>query len=204
MFNSQIKVIVFDLGNVLIPFDYSVAIDRLNEIEKDLGSRIYEYIKANYHIHRDLEAGKIAEDEFISTCLSLAKVQIDRELFCRIHSEIFNVNEDVAGLLPLLRQNYRLVLLSNTNAIHQKYGWQHYSFLSNFEKLILSHEVGAVKPEKEIYQAVMNYTGEKAESHIFIDDIPEYIEGAVSCGWEGIVFRGYSFLKEELEKRNLL
>ncbi len=204
MFNSQIKVIVFDLGNVLIPFDYSVAINRLNEIEKDLGSRIYDYIKANYHIHRDLEAGKITDDEFIATCLSLASVKIDRELFCDIHSKIFTVNEDVAALLPVLKKNYRLVLLSNTNSIHQKYGWQHYSFLSDFEKLILSHEVGAVKPEKEIYQAVMNYTGEIPQAHIFIDDIPEYIEGAKAAGWDGIVFRGYSLLTEELKKRNLL
>jgi len=204
MFNSQIKVIVFDLGNVLIPFDYSVAISRLNSVEAGLGIRIYEHIKNNYHIHRDLEAGKITEDEFISECLSLASVKIERELFCDIHSKIFTVNEDVADLLPVLKENYRLVLLSNTNSIHQKYGWAHYPFLSHFEKLMLSHEIGAVKPEKEIYQAVMNYTTEKPEAHIFIDDIPEYIAGARSCGWDGIVFKGYPDLRHELEKRNLL
>jgi putative hydrolase of the HAD superfamily len=97
-----------------------------------------------------------------------------------------------------------LVLLSNTNNIHKKYGWEKYSFLNNFNKLILSHEVGAVKPEKEIYKSVENHTKESAEKHIFIDDVKEYVEAAKQLGWDGIQFVGYENLLQELKSRKIL
>jgi len=56
---------------------------------------------------------------------------------------------DVVALLPEIKKNYKLYLVSNTNSIHQKYGYQHYEFLKIFDKLFLSHEVGFVKPEKK-------------------------------------------------------
>lgn len=198
------SVIVFDLGNVLIPFNYDIAIEKLEKIEKNLGEKFIKYYKDNYEIHRKFERGDIPEDEFIRLMLSSVDNKIDEETFCNYYSKVFTVNEDVAALLPRLKEKYRLVLLSNTNSIHQRYGWCEYEFLQNFEKLILSHEVSAVKPEPEIYKAVENYTKEPPEEHIFIDDIKEYVEAAQSMGWDGIHFTGYQVLEKELKERNIL
>ncbi len=193
------SVIVFDLGNVLIPFDYDIAIKNFNEIEFGLGEKYYSYFINNYEIHREFERGKISENEFINHFLTLFDHKIDRETFCKIYSNIFLVNEDVASLLPKLKVNYKLVLLSNTNSIHQKYGWHQYEFLKYFDKLILSHQVGSVKPEEKIYKAVEEFTQKPSEEHLFIDDVPEYIEGAKKLGWSGIVFKGYNNLVEEMK-----
>ena len=99
---------------------------------------------------------------------------------------------------------YKLILLSNTSGIHQKYGWEKYSFIKNFDKLILSHEVGAVKPEEKIYKAVEEFTLEKSETHIFIDDILDYVNAAKTLGWDGIQFVGYENLENEFKLRNIL
>ena len=69
--------------------------------------------------------------------------------------------------------------------------------------MILSHEVGAAKPDRKIYEAVQNITGEKPEAHLFIDDIEENVDGARSLGWDGIQFTGYDNLISEFEKRNI-
>lgn len=199
MKNNFYSVIVFDLGNVLIPFDYNIAIRRFNEIESGLGEKYYDYFMNNYNIHREFERGNISETEFINHFLNLFDNKISRETFCKIYSEIFTVNEDVTLLLPKLKANYKLVLLSNTNSIHQKYGWQQYEFLKYFDKLILSHQVGSVKPEEKIYKAVEEFTKQPSEEHLFIDDVPEYIEGAKKLGWSGIVFKGYDNLIKEME-----
>ena len=73
-----------------------------------------------------------------------------------------------------------------------------------FDKLILSHEVGAVKPENKIYKAVEHFTEEKPDSHIFIDDILEYVEKAKSLGWDGIQFKDYDDLIKHFRARNIL
>ena len=204
MNSRKYSVIVFDLGNVLIPFDYSISVKRLNEIEIGLGEKFYEKYKNNYHIHRQFETWELSTNEFLNIMMEWTNFKVSEEGFCKIYSEVFTVNNNVAALLPQLKKKYKLVLLSNTNYIHQKYGWEEYEFLKHFDKLILSHEIGAVKPQEKIYKAVEAFTQLPPQEHIFIDDIAEYAEGARKCGWDGIVFTGYDNLCKELQKRNIL
>jgi len=197
------KVIVFDLGNVLIPFDYSIAVQRLNKIEKNLGNTFLKFLKENYELHRSFERGDLTKETFTSIMCNALENKIDEETFCKIYSEIFTVNENVVSLLPRLKKNYKLALLSNTNEIHKKYGWERYSFLQHFDKLILSHEVNAVKPEEKIYKTVEACTKLLPQEHLFIDDVLEYVNGAKKSGWDGIQFIGYENLVEELKNRGI-
>jgi len=198
------SAIVFDLGNVLIPFDYNILIEKINNIESKLGNKFIEYYRANYSIHRNFEKGIVSEKEFISKMLGVIDNRLDADTFCNYYANIFSVNDEVASLLPILKKNYKLFLLSNTDSIHQKYGWQKYDFLIHFDKLILSHEVGAVKPEEKIFRAVEKASGYSSEEHIFIDDIEEYVGAAKKLGWDGIHFKDYNTLVNELRIRKLL
>jgi putative hydrolase of the HAD superfamily len=97
-----------------------------------------------------------------------------------------------------------LLLLSNTNSIHREYGWKDYDFLKYFDGLILSHEVGAVKPDEIIYLAVEKVSGFPSQEHIFIDDIPEYVKAAKNLGWDAIHFIGYDDLDDNFKNRGIL
>lgn len=198
-----IKVIVFDLGNVLIPFDYNQVIDSFNKIESGLGISYAKTFENNIDFVKKYERWEVSDDEFIQQNLMWLHQKVSSEEFCKCFSEMFEVNEDTTALLPKLKNNYKLVLLSNTNHIHQKYGWGKYDFLKHFDKLILSHEVGAVKPEQKIYEAVTSFTKEPPESHVFIDDIKEYTEAAQTLGWKGIHFLSYHQLLNEFEKLSI-
>jgi putative hydrolase of the HAD superfamily len=198
------SVIVFDLGNVLIPFNYDVALEKLNRIDKGLGDRFWVYYKDNYQIHRDFERGSITEDDFINKMLQVLENKINRSDFCELYSKVFKENTEVSALLPLLKQKYMLVLLSNTNSIHMEYGWKDYEFLKYFDKLILSHQVKALKPEEKIYRSVEEFSGKPAGEHIFIDDIEEYVAAAKTMGWDGIVFSDAAQLKQDLIQRGIL
>jgi putative hydrolase of the HAD superfamily len=168
MVKQKYSAIVFDLGNVLIPFDYTIATNKINKIQPNLGNRFIEYYKSNYEIHRNFESGKIIEEEFINNMLASVDNKLSKEEFCNYYSDIFSVNSDVVNLLPLLKKKYKLYLLSNTDPIHMKYGWQKHGFLKYFDKLILSFEVGAVKPEEKIYRAVEEASGFPSEKHFFL------------------------------------
>lgn len=200
---SNISVIVFDLGNVLIPFDYNRIIEKLNKVDVGLGNRFADLYYSNYDVHQKYERWMLSDKEFLKLMMEWTENKISEEEFKIIYSDLFIENKETTALLPKLKKNYKLVLLSNTNFIHQKYGWQQYSFLKNFDKLILSHEVGAIKPEEKIYRAVEEFTQEPSENHIFIDDIKDYIDGAKKLGWKGIQFISHDLLVKELKKCNI-
>lgn len=201
---NNISVIVFDLGNVLIPFDYNRIVNNLNEIEPGLGDKFYRRYRENYHYHTEFEKWNISTEKYIDVMRDWLENKVDSEQFCRIYSDLFTVNPDTTGLLPKLKKKYRLMLLSNTNDIHERYGWGHYEFLSNFEKLFTSHSAGARKPEAAFYKAVENFTGRPSNEHIFIDDVDEYVTTAKNLGWDGIHFRNYQQLVKEFESRGIL
>jgi len=204
MNNRKYSVIVFDLGNVLIPFNYNIAVEKLERIEPKLGEKFMEYYKANYALHRTFERGAMDEEDFINKILLALENKIDKESFYDIYSKIFIADEEVISLLPKLKKKYLLVLLSNTNSIHQKHGWDHYEFIKYFDELILSYKIGALKPEEKIYKAVEAFTKKPPEEHIFIDDIFEYAEAAKKVGWDAIHFTGYDNLIGELKQRKII
>ena len=204
MSERKYSVIVSDLGNVILPFSYEIAINKLELIEKGLGQKFYEFIIANYSIHRKFERGDISSEEFIRIMLTALDNKVSAEEFCNIYSKIFVVNEPLVMLLGELHKKYTLVLLSNTNQIHHQYGWGDYPFLKYFDKLILSYEVHAVKPEPEIYKAVELYTQLPPAKHLFIDDIAEYADTAKKMGWDAIQYIDFEKLGRELTKRSIL
>jgi len=203
MKNTKYSAIVFDLGNVLIPFDFKKALIKLDQVENGLGDRFNDYFKTNYHLHREFEKGKISEQDFIIRMLEIVDYKIDESTFCKYYADIFSLNEDVISLLPVIKKNYKLLLLSNTDSIHKKYGWEKYEFLKNFDRLILSFEVGSVKPEEKIYRAVEEASGFSSQEHLFIDDIQEYVDGAKKIGWDAVQFVNYQKLVGDLKERNI-
>jgi len=204
MQKRKYSVIVFDLGNVLLPFDYNILIKKLDSVKEGSGKHFVDTYFANYEFHRDFERGKISEEKFIERMLEILDHSIDGETFCNYFSSVFKQNKEVTALLPVLKKNYKLILLSNTNSIHEKYGWEYYDFLKYFNDLILSHKIGAVKPEEKIYRAVEKSSGLPAEEHIFIDDIEEYVNAAKSFGWDSIHFKGYNSLVRDFRFRGII
>lgn len=198
------SVIVFDLGNVLIPFDYTKPIEYFNNLKPGLGDRFAQLYRENYHVHRSFEKGELSRNQYLTQMIEWLEGRINGDDFCRIFSDIFTLNQKVIDLLPKLKEHYTLCLLSNTNEIHKEYGYQHHEFLNYFDKLFLSHEVGAIKPEEKIYRTVENFTGRPSGEHLFIDDIREYVDGAKACGWDGIQFTSYENLLSALDSRKIL
>lgn len=201
---TDFPVIVFDLGNVLLQFDYRILADRLELIEKGSGNHFLEFYTNNYQFHRALERGDLPAGEFIEIMLSGLNHIIDKKTFCEYYSNIFSENKEVVDLLPKLKKSFTLVLLSNTNIIHFEYGWKQYDFLRHFDKIVVSYEAGAIKPEEKIYRTVESFTKRNPEEHFFIDDIAEYVNAARALGWDGVQFKGYKSLLIELINRGIL
>lgn len=138
------------------------------------------------------EKGRISTGEFYRRVTEMLEVTIALPDFKRLFSDIFTTHADLIALLPHLREGYRLFLLSNTCEIHIEWIKREFSLLQHFDELILSHEVGHVKPEREIFDAVLERSDLPPERHLYIDDILHYTEAA-----SGLGFQVHHFLSQE-------
>jgi len=200
----MIKSIIFDLGKVIVPFDFNRAYERMSAHSglpiTEIRSRL---IKSD--LFRTFETGSIEPGEFVTQVCSLLDFTIEYKEFCEIWSSIFFPETLVsAALLESLSRNYRLVLLSNTNAIHFEMIRENYPLLRHFHEFVLSFEVGAMKPSPVIYRKAVEAAGCKPEECLFFDDIGENIEGARGEGLDGVLFLGAKQLDMELRARGIL
>lgn len=194
----SIKAVVFDLGNVLINFDWSIAEKNLDRIKNNLGEKSRNYFKHHPELIISLEKGELSDTEFLDKCKEELEVTCANEYLAKIFSDIFTPNQELIDILPQLKQKVDLYLLSNTNSIHRDYGWGDYKFLSYFKRLFLSYEIGHVKPEKEIFQFVERELDLNKNEFIYIDDIIECVSLAENIGWNVIHFRNNKMLFADL------
>ena len=197
----MIKAVIFDLGRVIVPFDFRRGYARISALTGIPAEEIPARIRPTGLVDR-FESGKIAPRDFVEKLSALLNLQCSYEEFCEIWSSIFLPATLVPeALLRAIAARYRLVLLSNTNAIHIDMVRATYPHLQHFHQLILSHEVGAMKPSPLIYQRAVEAAGCLPEECFFTDDIPEYVEGARRYGIDAVQFESAAQIESELRNR---
>jgi glucose-1-phosphatase len=197
------RALIFDLGKVLIPFDFQRGYDRLQPL---CGYPVAEVRRrvGDTGLVPKLEAGQVGSREFVSKLGEALGVSFDYAQFCEIWSSIFLPEALVPESLIIgLKKRYPLVLLSNTNEMHFEMLERTYPILGHFENRVLSHQVGALKPAPVIYQRAVELAGCRPEECFFTDDIAEYVEGARKAGIDAVQFHSVSQLQDELTKRNI-
>jgi putative hydrolase of the HAD superfamily len=198
------RTIIFDLGKVIIPFDFERG---YRAIAADCGlppAEIRSRIAATGAVVQ-LETGLIEPRDFVGEISRLIDFPGTYADFCRHWSSIFLPETLIPEELILqLKGHYRLLVLSNTNAIHIDMVREHYGILRHFDHLVLSHEVKAMKPDPKIYAAALAHAQADPAECFFTDDIPEYVEGARRAGIDAEPFTGYANLLEHLTARGVL
>ena len=203
MATPAIRSVIFDLGKVLVPFDFQRGYDRIQALCGYPVEEVRRRIGATGLVPR-LEAGQVESREFVAQLGAALGVSFEYGQFCEMWSSIFLPGTLVPESLVMgLKKRYPLVLLSNTNAMHFEMLERTYPILRHFEKRVLSHEVRALKPQPLIYQRAIELAGCRAEECFFTDDILEYVEGARAVGIDAVQFQSADQLKEELARRNL-
>jgi putative hydrolase of the HAD superfamily len=198
-----IQAVIFDLGRVIVPFDFRRGYTRLEARCGIPAAEIPGRIAPTGLVTR-FESGQIAPRDFVAQLSAQLNLDITYQEFCEIWSSIFLPATLVPEeLLSGLARHYRLVLLSNTNAIHFDMIRENYPLLRHFHAFVLSYEVGAMKPAPVIYRRAVEAAGCKAEECFFTDDIAEYVEGARAQGIDAVQFQSAAQIEEELRRRGV-
>jgi len=206
MDQTRIEVILFDLGNVILPFDHHQIGEKLlhfslkKETEDPL--KIFDYLfDLDAGAVNLYETGKMTSREFFQSLKAFFHLQMSFDEFVAVWNDIFTENAEVSEIVRSLKGNVRLGLVSNTNALHFDYIASRFPVVHSFERWILSHEVGFKKPAPEIYRKAIEWASVEPEKILFIDDSPANVEAAVSLGIRGLHFLSARQLREDLSMR---
>ncbi len=199
----MIRVIFFDLGQVIVPFDlnrgYAALAPHCPHSPEEIRRRI-----AGADLVRPFEEGRIRPEQFMAELSSLLDLRVDERQFCELWSSIFLPETLVPeSLIEGLARRYRLLLLSNTNAIHYRMIRERYPLMRHFHDGVLSFEVGALKPDDRIYEEALRRAGCAARECFYTDDIPEYVEAGRRHGMDAVRFECAEQLVRELAARGV-
>jgi len=196
----MIKTIIFDLGRVIIPFDFDLGYAELSRLSRMDTALIRERIRATGLVPQ-FETGLIEPEPFVAGIAAALGIEISVEEFRRIWNLIFLeetlIPED---LVVRLKRHYKVLLLSNTNALHFDGLAERYPLLRHFDHHVLSYKVRVMKPDAEIYLHAARLAGCEASECLFIDDLEENVKGAQAVGMQALVFHGREQLEREFQE----
>lgn len=195
---STIKLITFDLGNVLVKVDHMEFCRRLAVLTNLTAEKVFDYVFAS-DLEPDYDTGKMSSQEFYRQIIKQFKVPLEFERFARWWNSLFSPMPDMEEVVSRLAERYPLFLMSNTNALHFEYIQENYPVLKHFSRFVLSYKVGSRKPEKGIYEHLLQQAGMAPERILFIDDKMLFVAAARELG-----IRAWQFTSSEALKRQLL
>ena len=186
--DKKIRNIVFDLGGVLVDLDFKAAI---NGLQQAGFTNVKEQLLAfdRNGIFQKFELGEITTDEFRTAIRENSTVTLtDEEVDNLWNLMLLEIPREKLELILELRGKYMVYLLSNTNSIHWDYvcknafNYRGFRVEDYFEETFLSYEMHLAKPNKAIFEKVLNDANLVAKETLFIDDSEANCKAAQEVG----------------------
>lgn len=176
----MLNAIIFDIGNVLLNFDFSRAAERIRAESVRLDDASWAEVE---RLKGLMESGGISGKEFVSAAVATVGFRGTPAEFEKAWQEIFTLNEPMVDFVRSVRGRYPLYLLSNTNGIHVEYFTREYPIFEWFDAAIYSHEVLLMKPHPAIFEKAIATFGVDPERTAYIDDLLPNVESARDAGF---------------------
>jgi len=188
--------VLFDLGGVLVRLGGVAKMQELAgfDSEEELWSR---WLSSPWI--RSFEQGNCGPLEFANGMVHSWHLPVSPEQFL----EVFKAFP--AGLFPgarelvtLVRDHLPVGCLSNSNVLHWELMGKRWGLADLFDRTFLSHELGLVKPDTEIFEHVVHSLGAPPERVVFLDDNRLNVQGAQAVGLAAVQVRGPAQAKAAL------
>jgi len=183
----MIQSLVFDLGKVLLDFDYSIAARRIVQRGRASLDAIRTCIDCSPLLFR-FERGEVTTEQFYREICAATGFQGSLDEFSSFFADIFVPIEPMVQLQAALRRRgLPAYIFSNTNALAIGHIRRNFPFFANFDGYILSFEHGVMKPDARLYEIVERESGRKGAEILYLDDRPENIAAGAARGWQVIL-----------------
>ena len=181
------SVVVFDLGKVLLDFDYRIAADKIAPRSRFNPGQVRDLLERPSLLHR-FETGLMTREELYGEVCAACGFSGKLDDFCAAFADIFSEIKPMIALHGALRAGHvPTYIFSNTNVIAMAHIRERFAFYSHFDGYVLSYEHGAMKPAAKIYEAVECQTGQKGKAIVYLDDRAENVAAALTRGWQALL-----------------
>ena len=196
----SIRAVIFDLGGVLVRTEDRTSranlAARLGLTYDELSALIFDSQNAHQAMKGEITTEEHWDEIRKTLGLSIAEFpQVPLEFW---GGDTLDVN--LVNFLRGLRPQYKTSLLSNAWDDLRQMIEEVWEFADAFDEMIISAEVGLVKPDRLIYEKAVSDLGVKPAEAVFVDDFPENIEGAKAAGLEAIQFVSPDQALKDLQK----
>ena len=180
------KTVVFDLGKVLIDFDYGIAARKLADQGTLPVAAVRRFIDHSPLLYR-FETGLVTRQKMFAEVREATGFRGGFEEFCDLFCDIFTPIEPMIELHARLRERgIPTFIFSNTNELQVEHIRRRFPFFKNFDGYVLSFEQGAMKPDRRIYEHVEHLTGRRGSEILYVDDRQENAEAGIARSWQVI------------------
>lgn len=166
------KAVLFDIGNVLVSFDYARTFPALADRTPRTFPQIHEHLSG---MSADLESGRLSSGEFVAGALDFVGGEVTREDFLHAFTGIFALIEPVWPLVAAVRRRALVYLFSNTSELHEDYLFREFPGFAQCDGGFFSWRLGTMKPEPGMYEAAMQQLGLRGSEIAYVDDLPANI-----------------------------
>ena len=201
---TTIKTVVFDLGKVLVDFDYTIAARRIAARCKVPPEKIRTFVNYSPLLFR-LERGEVTTQHFFEEVCAATGFDGSFEEFANFFADIFVPIAPMVELQATLRQRgVPTYIFSNTNDLAISHIRRAFPFYSNFDGYILSYQHGVMKPDAGLYEVVERESRRRGSEILYLDDLPENIAAGAGRGWQVILQETPERSRAAIQKLGLL
>jgi FMN phosphatase YigB (HAD superfamily) len=181
------KIVVFDLGKVLLDFDYRIAARRIAERSRSDWPAVQKHLDHSPLLYT-YETGLMTRQQFYEAACREIGFAGTIEEFGSFFADIFWPIAPMVALHAELRsQGIPTYIFSNTNDLAMEHINRNFPFMKNFEAHILSYEVGAMKPAAKIYEVLEDRSGHRGAELLYLDDRKENVDAGAARGWQVVL-----------------
>lgn len=198
--NEELKVILFDLGGVLLKLNDPVEIFGLEPSDDDFKERWLRSPSV-----REFESGSIKTEEFAKRIVLEADLPYDwQEFIRRFDRWPGHLFDDTINVLQAIPSKYSRALLSNINALHWNRDEIAGEITPHLDQTFLSFETGLVKPDRGAFELVVKTYQCRPDEVLFFDDTPSSVSAAAELGMRAEVANGIASVRSALTRRGIL
>lgn len=192
---DMITTIIFDIGNVLIKFDWKSYVYSM--FDAATAERVYNAVHAHGY-WAELDMGIRSESDILQSMVD-ADPELESEIrsaFAQDAGALGRKDYAIPWISELKSQGLRVLFLSNYSQHVMKAGWDVLDFLPYTDGGIFSCTVNLMKPDPAIYQLLVDRYSLVPSECLFVDDLVQNVNGAESIGMNGYVFEGEGSISE--------
>jgi FMN phosphatase YigB (HAD superfamily) len=178
--------IVFDLGKVLVDFDYSIGARKIVARSLHPPENLHKFLGDSPILAR-FESGLLTRQQFFAEMKNIVGFLGDESEFVADFADIFIPIPPMIELHAKLRREFPTYIFSNTNDIAVEHIGREFPFFNKFDGYIFSYQIGAMKPQPKIYEALEEMSGKRGADLLYIDDRAENIAAGAARGWRTVL-----------------